>query len=56
MLKEEIELPSGIKDGQKIKVPYLGHAADVITSLAGDLLLTVKVKPHHVFSRVRKNI
>lgn len=32
----------------------MGHAADVYTSQAGDLLLTVHVKQHDVFERVSK--
>lgn len=55
VLTEEIELPGGIKDNQKIKVQYMGHAADVYTSHAGDLLLNVIVKKHHFFERVNKN-
>jgi molecular chaperone DnaJ len=34
----------------------MGHASDVFTSLAGDLLLTVKVKEHYFFIREEKNI
>ena len=55
MLTEEIELPGGIKDNQKIKVQYMGHAADVYTSHAGDLLLNVAVKKHDFYERVNKN-
>ena len=32
----------------------MGHAADVYTSHAGDLLLQVNVKPHDYFKRVNK--
>ena len=32
----------------------MGHAADVYTSYAGDLLLTVNVKPHDFYKRVNK--
>ena len=52
VITEELDLSSGLKDGQKIKVPYMGHAADVYTSYAGDLLLTVKVKEHKFFKRI----
>ena len=51
VLKEEIELPSGLRDGQKIKVPQLGHAADVVTSVPGDLLLTLRVGSHDFYKR-----
>jgi DnaJ-class molecular chaperone len=30
----------------------MGHASDVYTSFAGDLLLVVKVKKHEFFQRV----
>jgi len=33
----------------------MGHAADVYTSHAGDLLLNVTVKKHNFFERVNKN-
>ena len=51
MLKEDVELPEGLKDGQKLKVPQMGHAADVYTSVAGDLLINLKVKPHEFYER-----
>lgn len=54
VITEELELPSGLKDKQKIKVPLMGHAADVYTSHAGDLLLTVNVKGHDFYKRVNK--
>ena len=54
IIKQDIELPSGLKNGQKIKVSHMGHAADVYTSYAGDLLLTVNVKPHDFYNRVNK--
>ena len=51
LLKETIELPQGLRDGQKLKVPQMGHASDVYTSVAGDLLIHLKVKPHEFFTR-----
>lgn len=54
MLTEEIEMPAGLKDNQKIKVPQMGHAADVYTSQPGDLLITVKVAKHEFYERVNK--
>ena len=51
-----MQLPGGIINGQKIKIPMLGHAADVFTSIPGDLLLTVEVSPHDLFSVEKKNI
>ena len=32
----------------------MGHASDVLTSVAGDLLLTVNVKKHDFYVRVNK--
>ena len=29
LVKEDVELPSGVADGQKIKIKGLGHASDV---------------------------
>lgn len=34
----------------------LGHAADVFTSVPGDLLLTVDVKPHEIFRTEGRDI
>jgi molecular chaperone DnaJ len=56
ILTEKVKLPGGVVNGQKIKVPLLGHAADVFTSVPGDLLLTVEVSPHDVFKVDDKNI
>ena len=47
-------MPGGLKDNHKIKVQYMGHAADVYTSFAGDLLLNVNVKKHDFYERVNK--
>jgi molecular chaperone DnaJ len=55
-LTEQVELPGGITHGQKIKVPMLGHAADVYSSIAGDLLLTVEVNKHHYFEIEGMNV
>lgn len=37
-------------------MPQLGHAPDVYTSFAGDLLLTIALKPHDFFTREGRNI
>ena len=34
----------------------LGHAADVFTSVPGDLLLTIDVSPHELFTAVGRDI
>ena len=56
VLKEEIPLPGGLSQDQKIKLKMLGHAADVYTSHPGDLLLTVKIKDHEFMSRSGKDV
>jgi DnaJ-class molecular chaperone len=39
MVKEDVELPPGVNDGQKLKIKGIGHASDVFQGIAGDLLL-----------------
>ena len=56
MVKEEFDLPPGVADGQKLKIKGLGHASDIFAGVSGDLLLTVKVKPHELFQREGLNI
>ena len=34
----------------------MGHAADVFTSVPGDLLITIKVQPHDFYEREENNI
>lgn len=53
---EDLELPQGLKDGQKIKIAQLGHCSDCVMSMPGDLLLTIKVKEHETMSRDGQNI
>ena len=48
---ENIYLPQGVKDGQKIRLHQLGHASDCYTSLPGDLLLTIEVAESEIFQR-----
>lgn len=56
ILREEVSLPGGLSDKQKVKIRYLGHAADVVTSKPGDLLLTINIKQHEFFTRDGKHI
>lgn len=56
VLKEQINLPEGLKQDQKLRVLQMGHAADVFTSTAGDLLLTVQIEEHEFFKRSGKDI
>ena len=55
-VKEQVFLPHGIRDGQKIKIHQMGHCSDVFSSQPGDLLLTVKVKDHEHFELKDKDI
>lgn len=50
-LDEQVILPPGVADGQKLKVKGMGHASDVFLGVPGDLLLNIKVKPHELFKR-----
>jgi len=49
---EEIELPPGAVDGQKLRVRGFGHSSDVFMGAPGDLLLTLKILLHDTFERV----
>ena len=42
-ITEDLTLPRGLVDGQKIRIAQLGHCSDCVSSFAGDLLLTIKV-------------
>lgn len=55
-ITENIYLPKGVKDGQKIRLHSLGHASDCYTSAPGDLLLTLKVNEHPFFRRKEQTI
>jgi molecular chaperone DnaJ len=50
-----VKIPAGIQDGQKLKVRGKGQQSPNGGS-AGDLVVTVKVKPHPIFSRDGDNI
>ncbi|OMH27602.1 molecular chaperone DnaJ [Tersicoccus phoenicis] len=44
----EVRVPAGVRDGQKIRVRGKGHPG---AAGAGDLIVTVQVKPHDLFTR-----
>ena len=48
-------IPVGVKDGQKIRLRGKGNPGDQ-GAPAGDLMLTVQVKPHPVFGRDGNNL
>jgi molecular chaperone DnaJ len=50
-----VKVPAGIQDGQKLKVRGKGQPSPN-GGAAGDLVVTIKVKPHPVFSRDGDNI
>ena len=50
-----IKIPAGVSDGQKIKIAGKGNPSPN-GGLAGDLIITVTVKPHPVFTRDGNNI
>ncbi len=51
----QARIPAGVKDGQRIRVKGKGAAGDN-GGPAGDLFVTVKVKPHAVFGRTGDNL
>jgi molecular chaperone DnaJ len=50
-----IKIPAGVQDGQKIKIAGKGQASPN-GGPAGDLIITVSVKPHPVFTRDGNNL
>lgn len=46
----KINIPSGIRDGQIIKIPQTGEAARK-NGIDGDLYIVVHIKPHYCFKR-----
>lgn len=49
----DVRIPAGIKDGQKVRVKGKGQPG---AAGAGDLMVTVNVKPHEFFHRDGNNI
>ncbi len=50
-----IKIPAGVQDGQKIKIAGKGQASPN-GGPAGDLIISVTIKPHPVFSREGNNL
>lgn len=51
----EIDINPGVEDGQIIKVKGAGEAGER-ESASGDLYVTVKIKPHAVFERIKNDL
>jgi molecular chaperone DnaJ len=53
--KIKVDIPAGIQDGDKIRLPGKGNSAGR-NSMNGDLYVTVRVKPHPGFKRSGNDI
>lgn len=53
--KQKVRLPKGVKDGQKIRLRGKGRPG-VNGGTAGDLVVTIRVEAHPVFSRERDDL
>ncbi len=53
--KVQVELAPGISDGQLIKIVGAGQAGERGAG-GGDLYIRVKIKPHHIFTRVNNDL
>ena len=51
----EVEIPAGIQNGQTISLRGQGEAGE-LGAPAGDLYVTVRIKPHNKFARENDNI
>lgn len=50
-----IDIPAGIRDGQQLRVPDFGEAG-IQGAPSGDLIATVRVKPHDLYERDGDNL
>lgn len=53
--KVKVDIPAGISDGQILSVRGQGQAAEK-GGQSGDLYVTIKVKPHPIFTREQDNL
>ena len=51
--KIRVRIPSGVKTGSKVRLPGEGEQ---LNSMAGDLILEIKVLPHPIFKRENDDI
>ncbi|MCL2746443.1 MAG: molecular chaperone DnaJ [Coriobacteriia bacterium] len=51
----DVEIPAGIADGQKIRLPGMGEAG-IRGAASGDLIITIQVQPHERFVRKGQNL
>ena len=50
-MKEEVKIPKGVREGQKLRFTNKGHASEVYNAQPGDLVGTITIKEHEVFKR-----
>ena len=50
-VEEELQIPKGIPENQKLRFTNKGHASDVFNAPPGDLLGIIKIKLHEKFRR-----
>lgn len=53
--RQEVKIPKGVDSGVNLRISKKGNAGEM-GGPAGDLLITVKVKPHVLFRREGANI
>jgi len=55
-MEVNVRIPAGVRDGQKIRVAGKGGPAHGEGGDAGDLLVTISIRPHDVFERDGDNL
>jgi len=53
---DEIKIPKGVKEGQKLRFTNKGHASEVYNAKPGDLIAKIMIKEHETFKRDGYNI
>jgi molecular chaperone DnaJ len=48
---EEVKIPKGVREGQRLRFTNKGHASEVYNASPGDLIGTIKIKKHDTFTR-----
>lgn len=52
----EIDVPIGVFDGWKTRVPGFGHDSLIANGIPGDLFIIIKQIPHPTFERINDNL